>query len=165
MPAVPTTAHEIRDWLRALKKDSGLSFAQIAEAIGEDERNVKRWMTVSNEPVLPRGDVVLKLLSALGVTLTPPAPGSVLALNAQLQRVTQFLVEADHLIEEAKAVDADPSSETASIDDRLRALEDTVETAGAAVTTALDALAREVRALAQQTGVGDSRATDNEAAN
>lgn len=153
MIEAPSTAHEIRDWLRSLKEASALSYAEIAAAINEEERNVKRWMTVSKEPVLPRGDVVLKLLSALGVRFTPPAPGSVVALNAQIGEMRGLLATVDMLLETAKAADVE---ETAA---RLGSLEakvaelPTAEDLGRAVATlqaAIDRLAsRDTREVQQ----------------
>lgn len=162
MIAAPTTAEDLRDWLRELKEASGLSYAEIAKAIGEEERNVKRWMTVSKRPVLPRGDVVLRLLSALGVRMTPPAPGSVIAMNAQIGELRGLLATVDQLIEQAKAAD-EAANDAPSTADRLRSLEETVETAGAAMKEALDSLARDVRQLAQRPEAEVPRANRGEA--
>lgn len=60
-------------WLYGLKEQSGASYADIARAIGEEERVIKRWMT-GTKPSIPRGDSLLRLLDYFGVELTPPAP-------------------------------------------------------------------------------------------
>lgn len=70
-------ASEWREWLRELKDSSGVSYADIARSIGEDERLVKKWMPETGEPVMPRGEAMLKLLDFFGVTMTPPLPKDV----------------------------------------------------------------------------------------
>lgn len=87
----PSTAEDLRDWLRALKKQSRLSFDDLAQATGESARNIKRWMTAEGDPVIPSGDALLKLLAALGVTLSDPPPHSVSAVNRELQRISDML--------------------------------------------------------------------------
>jgi hypothetical protein len=88
---MPHGAEELRDWLRSLKEDAGNpSFAQIAAAIEEDDRVVKRWMTVDATPSIPRGDALLRLLDYFGVKLTPPAPRDVaLSLMGEIREVQE----------------------------------------------------------------------------
>ena len=88
---IPHGASELRDWLRSLKEAAGNpSFAQIAEAIDEDERVVKRWMTVDAKPSIPRGDALLRLLDYFDVRLTPPAPRAVaLSLMGEIRDVQE----------------------------------------------------------------------------
>lgn len=76
LAAAPSTPDELRDWLRHLKERSGASFAEIARSIGEEERTVKRWMTGA-QPVVPRGDSLLKLLDFFGVAISPPPPDAI----------------------------------------------------------------------------------------
>lgn len=81
---------ELRDWLRDLKARSGASYADIARAIGEEERTVKRWMPEkpATKVVVPRGDALLKLLDFFGVTLEPPAPRAVaLSIVGELREI------------------------------------------------------------------------------
>jgi transcriptional regulator with XRE-family HTH domain len=89
----PVDARELADWLRSLKEQSGLSFAQIAREIGEEERNVKRWMRAEGPPTIPSGDVVLRLLIALGVTITPPPPKSIAPIQFQLRQIDERIAE------------------------------------------------------------------------
>lgn len=103
---LPTTAEELRDWFRELKDASGLSFRAIAEAIGEEERNVKRWMTVDATPSIPSGDIVLRLITALGVTITPPPPASARGLNSLVWELRATLGEVDSLLDTARRVAA-----------------------------------------------------------
>lgn len=92
----PQTATELRDWLRTLKDASGASFADIARAIGEEERNVKRWMTKKGEPVVPRGDALLRVLDYFGVALTPPAPRAVaMSLLGELREIREGIVRLE----------------------------------------------------------------------
>lgn len=89
------TAEGLRDWLRELKKDSGASYADIARAIGEEERTVKRWMPErpTTKVTTPRGDTLLRLLDFFGVTLTPPAPRAVaLSLMGELRELRHEIV-------------------------------------------------------------------------
>lgn len=83
----PVDARELGDWFRALKEQSGLSFAAIARELGEEERNVKRWMPETGQPTVPSGDVVLRLITVLGVKMIPPPPVSVAPLHLRLSTI------------------------------------------------------------------------------
>jgi transcriptional regulator with XRE-family HTH domain len=86
---------ELRDWLRSLKDSSKASYREIAIAIGEEERTVKRWMTGDN-PSTPAGDSLLRLLDYFGVTLTPPAPRAVaVSLMGELREVREDLARLE----------------------------------------------------------------------
>lgn len=86
----PATAAALRDWLRELKDQSQASFADIARGIGEEQRTVKRWMTVEGKPTVPGGDALLQLLDYFGVTLEPPAPRAVaLSLMGEIREVQE----------------------------------------------------------------------------
>lgn len=98
---VPQTAGELRDWLHALKEQSGASYADIARAIDEDDRVVKRWMTGA-KPSTPRGDSLLRLLDYLGVTIEPAAPRAVaLSLMGEIRDVQASLRRLEGRQEEA----------------------------------------------------------------
>lgn len=91
----PRSASELRDWLRSLKDASKASYREIAIAIGEEERTVKRWMTGEN-PSTPGGDSLLRLLDYFGVTLTPPAPRAVaVSLMGELREVREDLARLE----------------------------------------------------------------------
>lgn len=91
MPDVSQTAIELRDWLRSLKEQSGASYADIARAIGEEERVVKRWMTGA-KPSVPRGDSLLRLLDYLNVRIEPPAPRTLaLSLMGEIREIQEGL--------------------------------------------------------------------------
>ncbi|HVS86450.1 MAG TPA: hypothetical protein VHD91_12550 [Gaiellaceae bacterium] len=84
---VPSDGEALRDWLRHLKEQSGASYAEIARGIDEEERTVKRWMTGQN-PAIPRGDSLLRLLDFFGVTLSEPPPGAVVtSLSGELREI------------------------------------------------------------------------------
>lgn len=137
---VPQTATELRDWLRGLKEQSGSSYADIARAIKEEERVVKRWMT-GEKPSVPRGDSLLRLLDYLGVTLTPPAPRQVaLSLMGEIRDVQETL----HRIE--SGADGSTRKSLPEIDRRLEELVDKV-------AEAIELRAHEVR----QARAGDGR--------
>lgn len=97
----PSAPDELRDWLRALKKESGLSYNEIAGAIDEDPRNVKRWMPETGEPVIPRGDVMLRLLATLGVQITPLPPESV-RVRSVIESLRELLDEVERLLQVAR---------------------------------------------------------------
>jgi transcriptional regulator with XRE-family HTH domain len=89
-------AGELRDWLRQLKAASGASYADIARAIGEEERTVKRWMPEKGDPVVPRGDALLRLLDYFGVEVSPPAPRAMaLSLMGELREVRETLARLE----------------------------------------------------------------------
>lgn len=85
-PAMP--AREWALWLRQLKEQSGASYADIARSIDEDERLVKKWMPETGDPVMPRGEAMLKLLDFFGVTLSPPPPNTApISLLGDLRKI------------------------------------------------------------------------------
>lgn len=95
MQEVPQDAAALRDWLRELKDESQLSFEQIGQSIGEEARSVKRWLRASGNPTLPSGDVILRLLSALGVTFQPSPPRQMKAVNEQIDQLRKWLEESE----------------------------------------------------------------------
>lgn len=118
----PQTADALRDWLRQLKHESGASFPDIARAIGEDERTVKRWMPEAGRPVTPSGDTLLRLLDYFGVTLDPPTPRKIaLSLMGEIRDVRETL----HRLERGQ--NGDGPVTLPEIDHRLESLTDEVE--------------------------------------
>lgn len=96
LPQAPSTATELRDWLRQLKDQADASYAEIARAIGEEERTVKRWMT-GTKPSVPAGDSLLRLLDFFGVKITPPPPRSIpLSLVGELRDLRNEVVHFRH---------------------------------------------------------------------
>ena len=80
--AAPTDPGDLRSWLRQLREAAGLSQEALAAAVGTDRRNIHRWEVQGHDP---GGTALLRVLSALGVELMPPPPGSIpRALNAEL---------------------------------------------------------------------------------
>jgi hypothetical protein len=104
----PVEPEELRDWFRDLKAKSGLSYAAIAAEIGDEERNVKRWMTAGGKPTIPSGDVVLRLLTVLGVQMTPAPPLSVAPVHLRLQEIDGSLT---HVLEQVRGSVMEPSLE------------------------------------------------------
>jgi transcriptional regulator with XRE-family HTH domain len=84
------TDESFRNWLRELRERAGLSQEELAAAIGTDRRNIRRWEVEGHDPA---GTVLLRILSALGVGLTPSPelPG---AINAELREL-RALIDAD----------------------------------------------------------------------
>lgn len=134
---IPTDPTALRDWLRGLKQTSGASYAAIAQAIGEEERTVKRWMT-SDAPTVPRGDALLRLLDFFGVVMTPSPPASIAAsLTGELRALRE---EITAVRDRNRALhDADSQTDTDRVLARLRALEAKVD---GAAQDAAEALAR-----------------------
>lgn len=148
MDDVPQDSAALRDWLRVLKADSELSFEEIGQAIGEESRNVKRWLRATGKPTLPTGDVILRLLSSLGVTFTPPLPNSLKSVN--------------QAIDELRAqIDSDLQSLTAArtwgeaLDEYARTGRDPLATLVATVTELAEERAA---AIAEQDALRDERA-------
>lgn len=87
-------ALEWREWLRELKETSGASYADIARSIDEDERLVKKWMPETGEPVMPRGEALLKLLDFFGVKMTPPPPRSISgSLTGEIRSIQSLILQ------------------------------------------------------------------------
>ena len=88
-----TTDPAFRHWLRELRERAGLTQDQLAQAVGTDRRNIRRWEVEGHDPA---GSVLLRILDALGVQLTPLPPSEVpRALNAELRELTRWLQEAE----------------------------------------------------------------------
>jgi transcriptional regulator with XRE-family HTH domain len=80
---------ELRTWLRQLRTASGLSQEALAAAVGTDRRNIHRWEVQGHDP---GGSALLRVLSALGVIIEPPPPGSApRAVNAELRELHEEL--------------------------------------------------------------------------
>ena len=133
---------ELRDYLRRLKDEAGLSFASIAAAIGEDERTVKRWFELK-DPKVPRGDALLRLLPALGVRVEPSPDGAPQPINIELRELRNIVAHAAALIEQRAAEGADPEAFQA-MTHHLRELAETVDGLAQTVT----ALQGQVESLA-----------------
>lgn len=133
---IPADAEALRDWLRELKEQAGVSYADIARAIGEEERTVKRWMT-GDTPSVPRGDALLRLLDFFGVVLEPAAPDQIArSISGELRALRNEIVHARDTARTA----SDKVSPT-GIERRLQALEAKVDEAAQDVAEALARLA------------------------
>lgn len=125
----PVNTHELRDWLRSLKDASGMSYKAIAQAVGEDPRNVTRWMSTKN-PTVPAGDAMLRLLSCLGVTMEPPEPETVKATNARIDELKTIVARIDRALEILRAEgleEAAGSSDQLRVAVHLQSLEEAVD--------------------------------------
>lgn len=84
---------DLRRWLRELRQAAGLTQEELAAAVGTDRRNVHRWEVGGHDP---GGTMLLRLLSALGVSVDPPPPpGVIRAVNAELQTLGGRLADAE----------------------------------------------------------------------
>lgn len=139
----PAEAREIADWLRTLKDESGLSFAAIAQAVGEEQRNVTRWMPDKGRVVIPGGASLLRLLSALGVRLEPPAPDTAKAVNAKIEELRVIVDRIDQMLQVLRSEEVEGgagSSGQLRVAAHLQALEDAVDRQGTLVEHSLGAV-------------------------
>jgi transcriptional regulator with XRE-family HTH domain len=84
---------ELGPWLRFLREQSGLSQTELASTIGTDRRNIRRWEVEGHDP---GGSMLMQILSALGVVLTPAPPDGIpRAVNAELARLARRLADAE----------------------------------------------------------------------
>jgi transcriptional regulator with XRE-family HTH domain len=92
------TRTEFRAWLRELREDAGLSQEALAEAVGTDRRNIRRWEVEGHDP---GGTALLRILSAVGVELQPPLPAGVpKALSAEIRDLGRRLDELEQRLGE-----------------------------------------------------------------
>ena len=85
------TDPEFRQWLRELRESAGMTQEALAAAVGTDRRNIRRWEAEGHDP---GGTVLLRVLSALGVRVEPPAR-TPRAVNAALDELAGRLLEAE----------------------------------------------------------------------
>ena len=84
---------ELGAWLRFLREQSGLSQTELAATVGTDRRNIRRWEVEGHDP---GGSMLMQILSALGVELTPSPPEQMpRAVNAELRELDRRLREAE----------------------------------------------------------------------
>src|SRR6266508_1851591 len=84
---------ELGAWLRFLREQSGLSQTQLASTVGTDRRNIRRWEVEGHDP---GGSMLMQILSALGVSITPAPPNEMpRAVNAELARLESSLAAAE----------------------------------------------------------------------
>ena len=81
-----------RQWLRDLRERAGLTQEQLAHAVGTDRRNIRRWEVDGHDPA---GSMLMRVLDAVGVQLTPAPPGELpRAVNTELRDLRQRMREA-----------------------------------------------------------------------
>jgi transcriptional regulator with XRE-family HTH domain len=81
-----------RQWLRDLRERAGLTQEQLAHAVGTDRRNIRRWEVDGHDPA---GSMLMRVLDAVGVQLTPAPPGELpRAVNTELRELRQKMREA-----------------------------------------------------------------------
>lgn len=108
---------DLRRWLRELREAAGLTQEELAAAVGTDRRNVHRWEVGGHDP---GGTMLLRLLSALGVTIEPPPPqGLVQAVNAELRSLSDQVADAE---DAARTRHDELLARLDALDDQLRAL-------------------------------------------
>jgi transcriptional regulator with XRE-family HTH domain len=96
-PAVARTSAapdgELGSWLRLLRERSGLSQTELAATVGTDRRNIRRWEVEGHDP---GGSMLMQILSALGVEVTPSPPGRMpRAVNAELRELEHRLSDVE----------------------------------------------------------------------
>jgi transcriptional regulator with XRE-family HTH domain len=92
------TEIQFRDWLRELRMNAGLSQESLAEAVGTDRRNIRRWEVEGHDP---GGTALLRILSAVGVELQPPLPsGMPKALSAEIRDLARRVEDLEHRVDE-----------------------------------------------------------------
>ena len=80
-----------RQWLRELRERAGLTQDELANAVGTDRRNIRRWEVEGHDPA---GTVLLKILDAVGVQLLPAPAGRLpRAVNAEVYELQLRLQE------------------------------------------------------------------------
>jgi transcriptional regulator with XRE-family HTH domain len=90
-PAAPDG--QLGSWLRLLREQSGLSQTELAATVGTDRRNIRRWEVEGHDP---GGSMLMQILSALGVELTPSPPGAMpRAVNAELRDLEHRLNDVE----------------------------------------------------------------------
>ena len=127
MGQATAAARDLGGWLRSLRERSGLSQTELAASVGTDRRNIRRWELEGHDP---GGSMLIKVLSALGVTVQPAPPEDVpRAVNVEVQELER----------------------------RLARVEDTAARRHDELLAHLDAQAAELRALASRVGAPSSR--------
>jgi transcriptional regulator with XRE-family HTH domain len=92
------TGAEFRNWLRELRVNAGLSQESLAEAVGTDRRNIRRWEVEGHDP---GGTALLRILSAVGVDLQPQPPtGIPKALSAEIRDLTRRVDDLEQRLTE-----------------------------------------------------------------
>jgi transcriptional regulator with XRE-family HTH domain len=92
-PAAARTDPAFRHWLRELRERSGLTQEQLAQSVGTDRRNIRRWEVEGHDPA---GSVLVRILDAVGVELVPAPPeGGPRAVNAELRELAAVLRETE----------------------------------------------------------------------
>lgn len=91
-----------RSWLRELRENAGLSQESLAEAVGTDRRNIRRWEVEGHDP---GGTALLRILSAVGVELQPPPPSGVpKALSAEIRDLAGRIQDLEQRLNEGNDV-------------------------------------------------------------
>jgi transcriptional regulator with XRE-family HTH domain len=86
-------AGDLGAWLRSLREQAGLSQTELAATVGTDRRNIRRWEVEGHDP---GGSMLMQILSALGVELTPSPPTEMpRAVNAELREVDRRLRDVE----------------------------------------------------------------------
>ena len=75
-----------------MRERAGLTQEQLAHAVGTDRRNIRRWEVDGHDPA---GSMLMRVLDAVGVQLTPAPPGELPgAVNTELRDLRQRMREA-----------------------------------------------------------------------
>lgn len=131
MAEIPDDARGLGEWLAHQREAAGLTQAQLAQNAGVSARTVQRWESGKHAPA-----DVIRVLTALGVRLDPPAPDSVTALNVTLEKIGATLNSVEGRLE----------SPSVTFLRRLEAIEDRLDDlpTGEQLKQGLDAIRRSI---------------------
>jgi transcriptional regulator with XRE-family HTH domain len=143
---IPDEGRAFGVWLAELREAAGLTQFDLSQAAGVSARTIQRWESGTHAPV----DVV-RVLTALGVQLDPPAPAAIQALNTQVAQLQKMLaaIEATMAAESlgpATGSDATPPQQPTPLDSR-RELEATVALLAKEVRQGFERVAERLEAL------------------
>lgn len=106
--AQPRTPEDFRTWLRALRERADLTQDELAAAVETVRRNIHRWETAGHDP---GALTLIRILDAVGATISPSPEGVPRAINAELlelrHEIEQLREQLRGLVEDLRA-DASP---------------------------------------------------------
>lgn len=116
----PDGAEAFGEWITSLRTQLGLTQQEVAAAALTTTRTIQRWEAGENE----KGVEVARVLTALGVKMSPPAPKDVRALNSLTQEIRAGLDHVDRILREEREAEA---TEQASLHGRLEEISGLVD--------------------------------------
>lgn len=139
MAAIPEDARALGAWLAEQRETANLTQAELAQAAGVATRTIQRWEGGTHAPI-----DVIRVLTALGVKMTPSAPEKVRALNAAVSDVAELIGNLDQMYEKIKA------AEESDLAGRLELLAASVDQMAGRTAESLSRLEAEIARLSDQ---------------